>query len=266
MIPPRPDVNAPSEILDPARYLPDGRLKVTWQWWQALGVIVGGFLLGSIAAYPFLALLGDTKSAGGAAGLSELVQNMVMDVVMVGVIVAWLSLSHRGWVRQLGLPARGKVAKEWLIGGGMGLVVRVGATALSALVVALLTTTTGDKVGLPDQVQSSLSSVGWVVFVVFAVIVAPVTEELVYRGLLFRSLRDRYGLLVGITVSSLLFGLVHYQPGPWLDTLALQITMVGTGAGLALIYEMRKNILAPIAGHMAFNLLAVILRLMSHTG
>ncbi len=39
---------------------------------------------------------------------------------------------------------------------------------------------------------------------------------------------------------------------------ALQITMVVTGIGLALIYERRKNLVSDIAGHAAFNLVAVV--------
>jgi membrane protease YdiL (CAAX protease family) len=33
--------------------------------------------------------------------------------------------------------------------------------------------------------------------------------------------------------------------------------MVGTGLGLALIYERRGNLLAPIAAHAAFNLVGL---------
>jgi membrane protease YdiL (CAAX protease family) len=34
--------------------------------------------------------------------------------------------------------------------------------------------------------------------------------------------------------------------------------MVITGLGLALVYERRKTLLAPIVGHAAFNLIAVV--------
>ena len=82
----------------------------------------------------------------------------------------------------------------------------------------------------------------------FAVVVAPVTEEFLFRGLIYRSIRDRHGVALGAIVSALLFGVIHYVPGPWPDALALQITMVVTGLGLASVYEWRKTLLAPIVG------------------
>ena len=42
-----------------------------------------------------------------------------------------------------------------------------------------------------------------------AVVVAPITEELFFRGLLFRALRDRHGFWLGAAVSAVLFGFVH---------------------------------------------------------
>ena len=78
------------------------------------------------------------------------------------------------------------------------------------------------------------------------------------NGALFRSIRDRSGFWPAAIVTALLFGLSHYVPSPWPDALLLQTIMVFTGFGLAMIYEYRKNLLANVAGHAIFNLLAVI--------
>ena len=64
---------------------------------------------------------------------------------------------------------------------------------------------------------------------------------------------------LGAIVSGLAFGAFHLlTPGAGLDVLALGITLAGTGIGLAWIYRRRGNLLANIAGHAAFNLIAVI--------
>ena len=86
-----------------------------------------------------------------------------------------------------------------------------------------------------------------------ALVLAPITEELFYRGIFYRSLRDRHGVLVGAVVSALLFGASHVVDAPWRDVVFLQTLMVFTGAGLALIYERRANLVADIAAHTAFN-------------
>ena len=48
--------------------------------------------------------------------------------------------------------------------------------------------------------------------------VAPVVEELFYRGLWFRAAERRWGTVIGVVVSAVVFGLMHLQP---IDTPAL---------------------------------------------
>jgi membrane protease YdiL (CAAX protease family) len=236
--------------------LPDGRPKVTWRFLPTIGVALLGFLLGSLAAAPVFALLGDTTD-GGASGVSELAQGIVVDAVLIGTLLAWLGTRHRGWREALRLVPRSRVAREVAIGAGLGVAVRLVAGIAAAIVIAILTAVTDREVAVPEQVTGDLQGFELVVFAVFAVVVAPVTEEFLFRGLIYRSIRDRHGIALGAVVSAVLFGAIHYVPGPWPDALALQITMVVTGLGLALVYERRTTLLAPIVGHAAFNLIAV---------
>ncbi|MGZ8630285.1 MAG: CPBP family intramembrane glutamic endopeptidase [Actinomycetota bacterium] len=263
--PPRPDLRADGlpfgEDLVPGPALvtlPDGRPKVTWRFLPTIGMILLGFLLGSIAATPIFALFGDTTE-GGASGVSELAQGIVVDAVVLGVLVVWLNARHRGWRDALRLVPRARVGREVAIGAGLGIAVRIVAGIAVAVIVAALSAATGDEVSVPEQVTGDLQGFGLVVFALFAVVVAPVTEEFLFRGLIYRSIRDRYGVALGAIVSALLFGAIHFVAGEaWTGTVALQVTMVVTGLGLALVYEWRKTLLAPIAGHAAFNLIAVV--------
>jgi membrane protease YdiL (CAAX protease family) len=63
---------------------------------------------------------------------------------------------------------------------------------------------------------------------------------------------------LGVVVSALVFGAVHATAAPWRDVVFLQTLMCFTGAGLALIYERRANLVANVAAHMAFNIVGVI--------
>ena len=71
-------------------------------------------------------------------------------------------------------------------------------------------------------------------------------------------MRDRHGFWLGAAVSSLLFGLVHFVPAPWPDTVLLQTTMVFTGLALAAIYEWRGTLVSCIVAHMSFNVIGVV--------
>jgi membrane protease YdiL (CAAX protease family) len=237
--------------------LPDGRPKVTWGFLPTLGIALLGFLLGSLAAAPIFAVFGDTTE-GGASGFSELAQGIVVDVVLVGTLVYWLRTRHRGWRTSLRIVPDARVGREVAIGAGLGVVVRIVAGIVAAAVIAVLAAVTNQDVDVPEQVTTDLRGFQLVVFALFAAVVAPITEEFLFRGLIYRSIRDRHGVALGAVVSAVLFGAIHYVPGPWPDALALQVTMVVTGLGLAWVYERRKTLLAPIVGHAAFNLIAVV--------
>lgn len=262
--PPRPDVGFPGPTMNPVLGAQvtqdeDGRPFATWSWWEALLAILVGFGLGTIAAVPVFLVLGVTTTAGGASGVSELAQGLVVDAVLMVTLIAWLRRRHPRWKEIIGFPTLARFPTEVVIGGLMGIGVRIVAGIVSAIVVYLLGSATGADVSIPEQVTSDLKPAAFVLFAIYAVLVAPITEEFVFRGLLYRSIRDRRGVATGAIISAFLFGLVHFVPGGnWQGVLALQLTMVITGVGLALIYERRKNLVADIAGHAAFNLIAVV--------
>jgi membrane protease YdiL (CAAX protease family) len=222
-------------------------------------MVLLGFFLGSLASVPIFALLKDTTQ-NGAVGPSELLQGVVLDGVMLLTLVLWLRRRHPTWWQIIGFPTRQNLLVEIAVGAGLGLLVRFIAGIASVAVASVLEKATGESVSVPEQVRSGMSGASLALFALYAVIVAPITEEFVFRGLLYRSIRDRLGVAAGAILSAIPFGLIHYVGGqPWRDVLTLQLTMVVTGVGLALIYERRGTLIADIAGHAAFNLLAVIL-------
>ena len=147
------------------------------------------------------------------------------------------------------------------LGFGVGLVMYlVVAFSVGLALTALFQLLSDQEVTTPDQVPTHMTSGAKLLTVLVALVLAPIVEELCFRGLIFRSVRDRHGFWKGALVSGLLFGVVHYVPfNPWQDTVLLQLIMVFTGIGLAWIYEWRGNLVANIAAHMAFNTIGIIL-------
>lgn len=84
-----------------------------------------------------------------------------------------------------------------------------------------------------------------------AAIVAPVVEELLFRGMLYRYLRGRMGVPVAVILSSAIFAAVHF-------ILILMPILFVTGVALALVTERYKSILPSIALHALNNGIAVI--------
>jgi membrane protease YdiL (CAAX protease family) len=110
----------------------------------------------------------------------------------------------------------------------------------------------------PNQISPDLSTAGEALAAFLAVVVVPPAEELFFRGVLFRGLRDRRGFAVAAAVSAGAFGLAHWT-GEWHGALVLVFSMMVTGFCLALLYDRRKNLVANIAAHCTFNIIGVIL-------
>ena len=88
------------------------------------------------------------------------------------------------------------------------------------------------------------------------VLLAPITEELIYRGVIFGSIHSR-SRLAAYAVSCIVFSAVHVVGyiGQW-DGLTLVLCFVQcipAGLCLAWAYERRGTILAPILIHIAVN-------------
>lgn len=81
---------------------------------------------------------------------------------------------------------------------------------------------------------------------VSVVLLAPVSEELIYRGLVYRRIRDYLGVKNAIIISALIFGLIHGNAVQFIFAFAI-------GLAMAAVYERYRTIWAPIAAHMAVN-------------
>lgn len=255
-IPPRPDGMHPA----PAPPAPPssaggltGRPRATWKVWEAMGVYLLAILIGGLATLPIIELVGDED-------LATLAASAVAAVAIVGVLVGWLSKRHPTWVQVLGFPEREDWWREVRASIGFGLLLYPGLVFGVGLVVSLLLAAiSGEQVQAPEQVPSGLSAVGVVVTALYAIVIAPVHEELFFRGVLFRGARDRYGLGAGLIASGLGFALIHYIDGAWQDAALLMGVMFFNGIALAWWYERRGTIVAPVVAHMVFNVIGLTL-------
>ncbi|MGB0371302.1 MAG: lysostaphin resistance A-like protein [Opitutales bacterium] len=95
-------------------------------------------------------------------------------------------------------------------------------------------------------VSGSQDLVPIVILTLLGIIMAPIAEELFFRGSIYRFLRDTSGKAKGAAISALIFAIMHAN-------MKAMIPLFVVGICLAWVYERRGNIWAPIAFHMAFN-------------
>ena len=110
---------------------------------------------------------------------------------------------------------------------------------------------------LPEEIQTAYGNsmgsavTGTVIFMVFFVaihvILVPLTEEVIFRGILYRFLRNSWGSIFCILVISILFAGTHGS--------AVQMGYAFLmGILLCLIYEYYGSVLYTTAFHIVFNL------------
>ena len=90
---------------------------------------------------------------------------------------------------------------------------------------------------------------GWAILSV--VVCAPILEEILFRGLIFESCRERFGSGVAVLVSALLFGLVHGVPVQIINAFVV-------GLIFGYIYLRTGSLLSVILLHVVNNGIAYI--------
>lgn len=85
-----------------------------------------------------------------------------------------------------------------------------------------------------------------VALVLLAVLIAPVAEEILFRGILYPAIKRLGAPRLAWWVSAIIFAAMH-QSWP------VFIPLMAMGLMLIWLYEKTNNLLAPIAAHSAFN-------------
>jgi hypothetical protein len=87
-------------------------------------------------------------------------------------------------------------------------------------------------------------------FILVGVIVAPIVEEVFFRGFLFQGFRQRYGWVAAIGISSFIFAAAHLDPVAFIPTFIL-------GAVLAYVYHRSNSVWPGVILHFLVNAFAM---------
>lgn len=97
-----------------------------------------------------------------------------------------------------------------------------------------------------QALQKSQSTWQLIYFGIMAVIVAPICEELLFRGVLYTNVKSLGYRRLAMWGSAVLFGVIH-------NNLMSLVPLTLFGVVLVLLYERAGNLLAPITAHAFFN-------------
>lgn len=133
-----------------------------------------------------------------------------------------------------------------------GIKLIVSAFALSYMINMLLRNSVAMemfKVDFPPLFEDNMFATVLSSILLFAVIPG-FTEEVLFRGVIFKGFRNQYNFLISTIVSSVMFAVIHFSMFKWGHTFI-------AGLILAYVYE-KKGLISCILFHMAFNFFGVV--------
>jgi membrane protease YdiL (CAAX protease family) len=215
----------------PTGELPDTRvaLLLGFALWAVLTVVVGTILARSGAS-----------RGGGAEVLAATVPNVIVSVALLRIAM--------GGTRTATLPTR-----RIVVAGEYGGLVALGASSAIGLAIESVYSLRG--VETPTQLiarhAADAQGLATLAYALAAVVLAPFSEEVFFRGILLPALARTLGERTGLAVQALLFGVVHVVVDWSTWPFAIPLAVVGWCAGW--IYLRTGSLAAPLALHMTFN-------------
>lgn len=170
-----------------------------------------------------------------AAPLLAIAITIAMAAVTLAIYAGFTRFIERRPVADLSLPGMGR---EWAIGAVVG-------AGLYTLCVLIL-------MALGMYRIEGLNPWSYVIPAVAMALSSGIFEELLFRGVLYRSVEDLFGSWISLAVSSLVFGAVHLANPAATLVGALSIS-IEAGLLLAAAYMLTRRLWLGIGFHMAWN-------------
>lgn len=230
--------------------LPDGATPATgrpaWSPLSAILAIVGG-LAAAIAGGLVIAIIGVIFGADVAHPPPSIaiVSTVVQDLCFIGAVL--LFARTRGPVSPWQLGLRGTRIRS-----------AIGWTALAFVALIVFSVVWNAILGkqeaenLPESLGVDKSSWALAATAVLVTVIAPVAEELLFRGFVFPALRNWKGTVPAVVLTGLLFGLLHVMSSPLYALVPLALF----GALLCLVYLKTKSLYPCIVLHSINNAIA----------
>ncbi len=221
-------------------------------------MLMGGLVLAFFSAGVLAQLLQHFDVAGfrksGDAG-NVLLMTLSFHGAAILVAVLFLKLHDIRWRDALGL-GDGKWKTHLLV-----IVILLLAVTPVMIDLKMISEILLEKIGRPVEDQlavkmfSDVNSFGLRVYLgIFAVVIAPVAEEFIFRGLIFSGLKKLGWPKCGWLLASLLFAAIHGSAPIFLPLFVFALV-------LTWLYEKTEGLLAPVLAHSAFNAANLVLLL-----
>src|SRR5919202_2616050 len=217
-----------------------------WRWWMGfVGVACGlaaPIVIGVFAGIAVAATGGDTNDLPSGVLMAL---TFVQDIGFVIAALMVARFARRPSARDFGLvPTNVQRAIGLLVAIYIAFYAFAGAwTSLLGI---------DQKDDLPDELGADKSTAALVAVLILVCVMAPIAEEMLFRGLLFTSIRVSAGLWPAAIITGIVFGAIHAGSSP----AGFLVPLGVLGVGLCLLYAWTGSLLPCIALHAINNAIA----------
>jgi len=221
-----------------------------WRPWTAPAALVAGVVLaavgGLIIDIPAALFFGVKINASKLPSGLEILDTAVQDLAFVGAAVIFAQLGGRvvaAW--QLGL----RPTRRWRAIGAVLLTV-IAFLVFTAIWASAMEVSTKEK--LLEQLGANESTLLLLASAALTCVVAPICEEILFRGYFFSALSNWHGWLLAAVLTGVVFGGVHAGSAPVVDLVPLAFL----GFALCVLYRVTGSLYPCIATHAINNSIA----------
>lgn len=215
--------------------------KPKWSLWQALFISIIAYFLSLLAASLISIMLEDAKIGDTEKNFLVYATNTA---VLLAIALIFIKRRQVTWCEFFQLPKKSSLF--WLpVYFGVYL-------AASTFVQSMLQLIPNyDASQNQDVGFSTVASTNLILVFISLVILPPLGEEIIFRGILYTGLKSKLRKLVAALIASALFGLAHAQWNVGVDTFVLSLVAIYA-------FEKHKSLWLPIGLHAIKNFIAFL--------
>jgi membrane protease YdiL (CAAX protease family) len=242
-------LNDPGQEPQPAtRQPPEPRASAAgWAPWTSLAALFTGLVATVIGSTIVAIASGTTGRLDNPPAGINIALTLFQNIALVGAAILFARLAGRPRATDFGLVRPTSIQRAI----GLLIAVWVGFYVVSALWVTVLNLHETQQ--LPDRLGADKSTINLLAVVVLITVVAPLGEELFFRGYFFGSLRNWRGVWPAAIATGAIFGLIHVGSAP----AGFLVPLGFFGFGLCLLYHYSRSLYPCIALHALNNSIAL---------
>lgn len=224
-----------------------------WGVGEAFVIFFASVAVAAVFSFVIYEALKASTSALAARILFIFFSSLILYALLLAGTFYSVRVRHGSTPTAIGLKLDG-LGKGFAWGLGLGVPLFAAALGVAYVSQQIVGPTKTDYVSQSMDRLASSGVSGLLVFLLIftLVVLAPVCEEIFFRGYLYPALRNRMSVQPAMVLNGLLFAAAHFEIVGFLPRMLL-------GYGLCYMYERNHSLTGPMVGHALYNGLLILL-------